>query len=63
MNGACNCTLYLAPPSRGPGEGSKGQISLYLRIKDIKHIEGNFHSVPWVMPQGRDLAVLGMGKI
>ena len=29
------------------------------QMKDRKHIERNFHSVAWVMPQGWDLSVLG----
>ena len=32
------------------------------QIKDIKHIELDFHSVLWVMPQGWDLGVLGGQK-
>ena len=31
------------------------------QIKDRKHIEQNFHSVAWVMPQWWDLGVLGGG--
>ena len=27
---------------------------------NFKQIEQNFHSVPWVMPQGWDLGVLGV---
>ena len=54
---------------------SKGQISqdfhyrvnfkdfLYqLQIKDIKHIERNFHSVTWVMPRWWDLGV-NLGRV
>ena len=50
----------------------KGQISLYLiskilyqtlcvfsQINDRKYIKREFHSTAWVMPQGRDLWVLG----
>ena len=33
-----------------------------LQIKDRKHIEQNFHSVAWVMPQGWNFAVLGGSK-
>ena len=29
---------------------------MFSQIKDTKHIERNFHSVAWVMPQGRDLS-------
>ena len=32
-------------------------------IKDMKHIEQNFHSVAQVMPQGRDLGVLGVKNL
>ena len=31
MNGACNSTFF--PASWGPGDGSKGQISLYFNHK------------------------------
>ena len=52
MIGACNSKHFLVPPP-GPGEISKGQISLnytnkiqklrvVLRIKDIKHIKRDF---------------------
>ena len=27
-------------------------------MKDIKHINRDFHSIAWVMPQGSDLGVL-----
>ena len=30
--------------------------------KDTKHIRQNFHSVAWVMPQGRDFGVLGVTR-
>ena len=56
---------------------SNGQISLnfnykvnfkdlfgaFSQIKDIKHIERNFHSVPWVMPQGWELGGAGGSNI
>ena len=29
------------------------------QIKDRKHIEQNFHSVAWIMPQGSDFGALG----
>ena len=28
-------------------------------MKDTKHIRRDFHSVPWVVPQGWDFGVLG----
>ena len=31
--------------------------------KDIKHIRQDFHSVPWVMPQGLGLGVWGGGGV
>ena len=37
-------------------------LCAFLQIKDIKHIEQNFHCVAWVMPQGWDLGVLGGSK-
>ena len=37
-------------------------LCAFLQIKDRKHIEQNFHSVAEVMPQGRDLGVLGGSK-
>ena len=36
-------------------------LFVFSQIKDIKHIDRNFHSVTWVMPQGWDLGVLGGG--
>ena len=32
-------------------------LCVFSQLKDIKHIRRNFHSVPWVMPQGWDLGV------
>ena len=32
---------------------------MFSQIKDIKHIEKNFHSVAGVMPKGWDFGVLG----
>ena len=29
-------------------------------MKDTKHIRRDFHSVPWVMPQGWDFGALGV---
>ena len=31
-------------------------------MKDTKHIRRDFHSVPWVMPQGRDFGALGVPR-
>ena len=33
INGTCNGTIFLVPPSWGLGEGPKGQISLNLNYK------------------------------
>ena len=33
---------------------------MFLQIKDRKHIEQNFHSVPGVMPQEWEFWVLGV---
>ena len=41
-------------------------LCVFSQMKDIKHIRQDFHSVPWVMPQGWDLAVpwgLGVKKL
>ena len=38
-------------------------LCVFSQIKDIKHIRRDFHSVPWVMPQGLGLGVLGVKKI
>ena len=35
---------------------------MFSQIKDRKHIEHNFHSVPGVMPQGWNLGVLMWAK-
>ena len=35
-------------------------LCVFSQIKDRKHIENNFHSVAGVMPQGRDLVLLGV---
>ena len=32
-------------------------LCVFSQLKDIKHIGQDFHSVPWVMPQGWDLGV------
>ena len=31
-------------------------------MKDTKHIGQDFHSVPWVMPQGWDFGALGVPR-
>ena len=33
MNRACNCKFFFCPAPWGPGEGSKGQISLNFNYK------------------------------
>ena len=35
---------------------------MFSQIKDIKHINKDFHSVTWVMPQLWDLGELGGQK-
>ena len=57
MNGTCNSKIFLVPAPLGLEEGPKGQISLNLNYKV------DFHSVPWVMPQGLGLGVAGRSKI
>ena len=37
-------------------------MSSHKLLKDIKHIIGDFHSVPWVMPKGLGIGVLGGPK-
>ena len=32
-------------------------LCVFSQLKDIKHIRRDFHSVPWVMPQGWNLGV------
>ena len=32
---------------------------MFSQIKDIKHIQRDFYSVAWFMPQGVDLGMLG----
>ena len=34
---------------------------MFSQIEDTKHIRQDFHSVPWVMPQGWDFGALGGG--
>ena len=65
--------FFFVPAPWGPGEGSKGQISLnfnykdflyhtlclFSQMKDTKHIRQGFNSVHWVMPQGSDFGALG----
>ena len=35
---------------------------MFSQIKDRKHIEQNFHSVAWIMPQGSDFGALGVPR-
>ena len=75
MNGTCNSPIFWVPAPWGLGEGPKGQLTLNLnykvnyqtlcvfsQMKDIKHIRQDFHLVPWVMPKGLGLGVLGGQK-
>ena len=66
-------TSNFLAPLLGPGEGSKGQKSFnfnykvdfkdfYTKMNDTKHIRQDFHSVPWVMPQGCDFGALGLPR-
>ena len=34
-------------------------LCVFSQMKDTKHIRRDFHSVPWVMPQGWDFGALG----
>ena len=78
MNGACSSTFCYGPAPWDPGEGSnitkfqlQSQIQrfsyqnfcVFTQIKDLKHIEWDFHSVAWVMPQGWDLGVRGVKNL
>ena len=38
-------------------------LCLFSQMKDIKHIRQDFHSVPWVMPQGLGQGGTGRSKI
>ena len=38
-----------------------GVFSQKKKKKNRKHIEQDFHSVAWIMPQGLDLGMLGGG--
>ena len=64
---------FFGPAPWSPGEGSKGQKSFnfnytvdfkdfYTKMKDTNHIRRDFHSVPWVMPQGCDFGALGVPR-
>ena len=37
-------------------------LCVFSQLKDIKHIEWDFHSIPWVMPQEWDFWVLGVPR-
>ena len=34
-------------------------LCVFSQMKDTKHVRRDFHSVAWVMPQGRDFGALG----
>ena len=71
MNGTCNGTIF--PGSLGQislnlnykmsiQRFSNQTLCVFLQMKDIKQIRRDFHSVPWAMPQGLRLGVLGGQK-
>ena len=78
MNGARNVKLFLAPPPGALGRSQKVKyhlISITVNFKDFytklcvfsqmkvsKYIRRDFHSVPWVMPQGWDFGALGVPR-
>ena len=37
-------------------------LCVFSQMKDTKHIRRDFHSVAWVMPQGRDFGALGVPR-
>ena len=37
-------------------------LCVFSQMKDTKHIRRDFHSVPWVMPQGWDFGALGVPR-
>ena len=39
------------------------QLCVFLQIKDIKHIERNFCSDAWVIPQGCDMLKQGVQRV
>ena len=38
------------------------KLCVFSQMKDTKHIRRDFHSVPWVMPQGWDFGALGVPR-
>ena len=70
--GRATANFFRSRP-RGPGEGSKGQISFnfnykvnfkdFSQMKDTKHIRRDCHSVVWVMAPGSDLGGLGVPRV
>ena len=66
MNGHATCLYFLLCPLGVKRSNIikfqlQSQFQRFLNQKDIKHIKQDFHAVPWVMPQGWDLGVLGGG--
>ena len=70
---ATDSTIVLAPPPREGSKGLISlnfnykvickdflyqTLCVFSQIKDTKHIQRDFHSVAWVMPQGRDFGAL-----
>ena len=51
MNGACNGKLFLAPPTGGPGKGSKGQISFIFNYSQFQRV---LYQIVWVYSQMKD---------
>ena len=37
-------------------------VCVFSQMKDTKHIKQDFHSVPWVMPQGWNFGALGVPR-
>ena len=66
MNTACKANFLTRPRGQkikyhsvSITKFSYQNLCLFSQIKDIKHIKQDFNSVAWVVPQGRDLGVLG----
>ena len=38
-------------------------VCVFSQMKDTKHIRRDFHSVPWVMPQGWDFWAQGVPRV
>ena len=77
MNGTCNSTIFEVFVPWGRAKRSnifKSQLQsqfqrflkqtfcVFSQMKDIKHNRQDFHSVPWVMPQGLGLWDAGGGQ-